>query len=74
MPTTGALNGKNVYMQIRDGGDPIKATVNAIEENGVWLTDARVLTARSGLMELMPDAMFFVPWTSIDWIAVRHFA
>jgi hypothetical protein len=72
MPAIGHLSNKLVMLQIR-GGKPITATVKATDQLGVWVMGAGDLAVSSGVLKLtqIQTPMFFVPWTSVDWIVVQ---
>ena len=70
-PTYVTLKGKSVMIQIRNAR-PILATIKNTEEMGVWFAEAADLTASAGVLNLIQNPMFFVPWTSVDWIAVSQ--
>jgi hypothetical protein len=72
MPQYTNLNGKSVMIQIRNAR-PILATIKNTEEMGVWISGAADLTAETGVLnQHIQNPMFFVPWTSVDWIAVSQ--
>ena len=68
--TTGALNDKQVMIQIRSA-TPILATVKNVEPSlGVWIVAAGDLAGARVLDKIQKPA-FFVPWASVAWIAVQ---
>jgi hypothetical protein len=72
MPQFETLNGKNVMIQVRNAR-PILATIKNTEEMGVWIAGAADLTESAGVLKPhIQNPMFFVPWTSVDWIAVSQ--
>jgi hypothetical protein len=70
MPQYTNLNGKSVMMKIRNAR-PILATIKITEEMGVWIAGTGDLTAEAFVLtQHIQNPMLFVPWTSVDWIAV----
>lgn len=61
------LAGKRVMIQIRNA-KPVVATVKNTEGMGIWIGGAD-LTGATGVLGQVQNPVFFVPWTSVDWIA-----
>jgi hypothetical protein len=57
-------------LQIR-GAKPTIATVKNVESVGIWILGASDLTVAAGILQKIEKPAFFVPWTSVDWIAVQ---
>lgn len=63
-----SFKGKPVLIKIRD--KQTQGALTDVEPNGVWITGARDLVAVTGSHS--NATLFFVPWTSIDWIAAAQ--
>ena len=75
MPQVGALTGKQVVIKLIGTDKPVMAAVWISDEAGIWirgagdlLSPAKDTFARSAIQQ----PVFFVPWTSVVWVAMQN--
>jgi hypothetical protein len=74
MPNIGHIAGKKVVIKLRDM-KPVLGAVSTVDEHGIWIRGAGDLHATApGIFErsAIHEAHFFVPWTSVDWVAMQN--
>lgn len=71
MPPLETLKDKPIIIKLRDG-KPVKANVASADQIGVWLSGASELVSGITLPPHIQRPSFFVPWTSVDWIAASQ--
>jgi len=64
------LTGKQVMLQIRNS-KPVTATVRTTDDAGIWLHSGAILAAAVLEHGQIKNPMFFVPWTSVDWVVMH---
>jgi len=64
------LTGKQVMLQIRNS-KPVTATVRTTDDAGIWLHSGAILAAAVLAHGQIKNPMFFVPWTSVDWVVMH---
>jgi len=64
------LIGKQVMLQIRNA-KPVIATVTTTDEGGIWLRSVAIVAAAVLEHGQIKNPMFFVPWTSLDWVVMH---
>lgn len=74
MPQVNALNGQQVVIKLIGATKSVLAAVWLTDEQGIWIRGAGDLLSpemelfrRSGVQQ----PTFFVPWTSVLWVAVQ---
>jgi hypothetical protein len=74
MPNIGHLAGKQVVIKLRDM-KPILGAVSTADEHGVWIRGAGDLLSTGQdvfARSQVKTPHFFVPWTTVDWIAMQN--
>ena len=49
----------------------MSATVINADVTGVWVQGAAALAESSGALQNIQNPIFFLPWTSVDWIVMK---
>ena len=71
MPNIDELTGKQVMLQIRNSKQVVAAVKNC-DQNGIWIEGAGELVTPVILQRTqIKTPMFFVPWTSVDWVVTE---